>query len=411
MSVFSKLAPVASIGAGLYTGNPALVGSGLSMIGANSAADQQQKALRQAMQAVAFNPSNVDAAGVGSATFSNGQINTALDPQLEQFRQQLLNQAGTTNPLYGQTGSMFAQAGQNIFNQGLGFQGLGQQVSGMGQGLFGLGGNAYGQSQGLFNAGVNQLGAASSTDPFQIAQNQYNLSSQLLNPQQQQARTSLENRLFAQGRLGSTGGSEQFQGLLNSQDQARNQLMSQALGQGLAAQGQLFNQGLGTLGASFNQAGIGSGLFGQGANMIGQGATIGQAGAAQLGQGAGLFGQQLNLQDQQLQQQLQQLNAARTLAQDPLQLVSMGLNRGNLQATAGVNTANLLTQAGNINPTASALTSLGGVLGSLGNTGSLFGTASPAPVQPSYYGNGYVPPGGSFTGATDGTASLFGSAF
>jgi len=80
----------------------------------------------------------------------------------------------------------------------------------------------------------------------------------MLAPGQQQARTSLENRLFAQGRLGSTGGSQQFGSLLDAQSQARNQLMQQSLFGGTQQRGQEINQGMALFGGGLdlNQASI-----------------------------------------------------------------------------------------------------------------------------------------------------------
>ena len=286
-------------------------------------------------------------------------LNIRLDPQMEAFRQQFLQGAGKQSPLFGQAGGLFGQAGQNMFNQGFQNQGIGQGVTGLGQDVTGFGAGAFGQSQGLFQQGLGQLGAASNLDPNQIAQNQFDITSRMLEPGQAQARTSLENRLFAQGRLGGTGGSEQFGNLLQAQGQERNQLRGQALGQGLQAQGQLFNQGLGTLGASRGQAGIGQSFLGLGTQQIGQGVGISQSGAGQLGQGAGLFGQQIGLEDQALQRQLNQINASRTLAQDPLQLANLGIGIGGRQAAAGASVAPLLFQAGQANPGASALMGFG----------------------------------------------------
>ena len=121
--------------------------------------------------------------------------------------------------------------------------------------------------QGLFNAGtfldqaanseaadiarslgvdfLNQVGA---TDPLAVAQNQFDLISPLLQSQFDEQNLDFENRLFAQGRLGSTEGARDINAIRDSQNDARRALLADSFQQGLAAQAHVAN-----LGTSFAQ--------------------------------------------------------------------------------------------------------------------------------------------------------------
>lgn len=79
------------------------------------------------------------------------------------------------------------------------------------------------------------LGLQSLSDPTRVAQDYYSRGMELLAPGQAQQRSSLENRLFAQGRLGGTGGAQQYGGLLQAQEQARTGLAQQSLFRGQQA--------------------------------------------------------------------------------------------------------------------------------------------------------------------------------
>lgn len=110
------------------------------------------------------------------------------------------------------------------------------------------------QNQFLGQSGVNvgQLGAFSN-NPFQASQpfdlqgttqNQFNLLEGLQQPSRDQASQDLEERLFAQGRLGSTGGTGQQSSLQDQFRLQQAQNMQSAFGQGLAGQQQQFGQDL-----------------------------------------------------------------------------------------------------------------------------------------------------------------------
>lgn len=82
------------------------------------------------------------------------------------------------------------------------------------------------------------LNELNETDPMAIAQNQFNLLNPILQEQQMQEQMDLENRLFAQGRLGSTSGSQDFNAFLDSTRDAERKLLFDSLGQGMAVQAQ-----------------------------------------------------------------------------------------------------------------------------------------------------------------------------
>lgn len=88
------------------------------------------------------------------------------------------------------------------------------------------------------------LGLESLSDPSQVAQDYFGRGMELLAPTQERARTALENRLFAQGRLGATGGQQQFGELMGAQERARTGLAQESLFRGLQARGQQQQQAM-----------------------------------------------------------------------------------------------------------------------------------------------------------------------
>jgi hypothetical protein len=102
--------------------------------------------------------------------------------------------------------------------------------------LTGAGTSASQAAQGAF-------GALNTFDPNQATAEQYALMMQLLGPQQQQDALALEERLYQQGRLGSTGGSleqqalSQAQNLANVQAYLDSQTAAQQAQQNLASLG------------------------------------------------------------------------------------------------------------------------------------------------------------------------------
>jgi len=99
----------------------------------------------------------------------------------------------------------------------------------------------FDQLQDLGTGFLNQVG---SFDPYQAAQDQYNLLSPELLRQQEQDMLNQENRLFAQGRLGSTGGAQDMESLARAQEASRAQMMYDSWAQGQAAQQQMAGLGL-----------------------------------------------------------------------------------------------------------------------------------------------------------------------
>tara|TARA_R110000796_G_scaffold241534_1_gene363163 strand:+ start:545 stop:1234 length:690 start_codon:yes stop_codon:yes gene_type:complete len=127
-----------------------------------------------------------------------------------------------------------------------------------------------GQSMGS----LGQLGAFGN-NPFQASQpydlqgftqNQFNLLEGLQQPSRDQATLDLEERLFSQGRLGSTGGTGQQNSLQDQFSLQQAQNMQSAFGQGLQGQQQQFGQDLEVGKQRLNQqkllASLGTGLFG-----------------------------------------------------------------------------------------------------------------------------------------------------
>ncbi len=121
------------------------------------------------------------------------------------------------------------------------------------------------------------------SNPFMAQQQLFDQGNQILAPQQEQARLAQEQRLFSQGRLGSSGA------LSGSNDQAMLLRAQQEQTQGL------FNQ-------SFGQAQM---------QQAQQGALAGQFAQGALGQQGGLF----NLSNMGLQQALSIENAGNQQAQ------------------------------------------------------------------------------------------------
>ena len=108
------------------------------------------------------------------------------------------------------------------------------------------------QFLGQTSQGLGQLGAFGN-NPFQASQpfdlqgttqNQFNLLEGLQQPSRDQATLDLEERLFSQGRLGSTGGTGQQSSLQDQFRLQQAQNMQSAFGQGLQGQQQQFGQDL-----------------------------------------------------------------------------------------------------------------------------------------------------------------------
>ena len=155
-------------------------------------------------------------------------------------------------------------------------------------------------------AGLGFMNQLSMTNPLQLQQQLFQQQAGLLQPQFARDTLNLENRLFQQGRLGGTAGSQQQEALATAQGNTFGQLLANAFAQSQAQQSQTALLGQGLLSGAQNlQAGIignQSGLLGnalaiQGAqdaslqtdaniNRVGQGAVSPNPGVGQLlGQG------------------------------------------------------------------------------------------------------------------------------
>lgn len=208
-----------------------LVGGGLSLYGANSAANKLSDAANNAADKSKFTPYNVFS-GAGSGTFNGTTATGTLSPEYLALR------------------------------------------------------NKY-----LQNANGN-LNALQNYDPQAAANDVYGKLSALSNPQEEQDRLNQENRLLAQGMLGSTGGGIQRQALLTSQGLAGvgRQVQSYQLGQD--ALNQMQNRAFGATNAAtaldaipMNNLNAG-GVFGGRASQANQFGTGLQYNAASAGAGA-----------------------------------------------------------------------------------------------------------------------------
>ena len=128
-------------------------------------------------------------------------------------------------------------------------------------------------------------------DPFQAANAFYNQQQQYFQPREQQARTDLETRLLAQGRLGATGGQRQIgeleEAILAQQGQRQTAALSQSQGlidTLLGREAGDIGQATGLLDIPLQQANVGMGV----------GGTLGSAAATGLNartQAASILGQ------------------------------------------------------------------------------------------------------------------------
>jgi hypothetical protein len=137
----------------------------------------------------------------------------------------------------GQTEQLAGIQGQNLTNAGA----FGQQQ--MNDPLA----QQFTQASGQF------LGQAQA-DPFAAQQQLFNQQNQMLMPLQEQQRMAQESRLFAQGRLGSSGtlsGSAEQEALMRAQAQQTQGLFASSFNDAQAQQAQL-----GSMANMFGQAGI-----------------------------------------------------------------------------------------------------------------------------------------------------------
>jgi hypothetical protein len=175
MGFFSDIAPIASLAAGVYTGNPGLIAGGLGALGSSQQGQAAQQGNQQAAQLTQFRP-------VG-----------------------ITNTFGTSNFGYDPTTGQLNSAGYSLSPQLQGYQNT-------------LMGNQANNLQDLTN--IQALGRQYIAQSPQDAAQQYMANQQaLLAPSRQQAQANLNTNLFNQG----TGGLSVAQaggGMANPQQQA-----------------------------------------------------------------------------------------------------------------------------------------------------------------------------------------------
>lgn len=194
--VAGALASTALGGGTLGTIAGGLASTAVGQLGARRGQAQLQAGAGRAAEAARFRPFNISTS-IGQTGMRDGNMFATLSPQL--------------------------QAAQNA--------------------LFGGAGQAFGQWKGF--------------DPYAAGAEAYGRLKTLAAPGEAQARSQQENRLFAQGRLGTTGGAQQFGQLLSQQNMADLARQQQALEFGQQLQANILQQGLGALQGGYGlQAGL-----------------------------------------------------------------------------------------------------------------------------------------------------------
>ncbi len=289
----------------------AAIQAAISLYGDHQVQNQLDQGIRKIGNATRFNP--VTATGAfgdfgldsyrnaltGEKTFRARENQGAQDIRgvLSQMNPMLLagglfNDQGFQNAFQTSNAGMagdFSNA-QNALSQQMGGSMFGN-LGAMQQGLFGAGSNALMQSQNQ-----NQL----------IGQN-LAASNALAQPFENDLINRTQDRLFAQGRLGSSGGSQEFGNTMGAIMGQGNQRILNAQNLGLAQQGQLQQFGLGALGQS---QGIERQQFGQNLQALQQNQSAGQNrlqnAMGMFGLGRDTFGQQFGMGLQGQQGQLSQ---------------------------------------------------------------------------------------------------------
>jgi hypothetical protein len=228
--------------------------TGLANVGAGIyGAEQNQNAAESAARMAAINPYSISSPYGGVSVNGRNLTLTPGNTPFGQLAQQvgtagMANYGFTTNDPYAALPDEFKQAAA-AFDSPLSYGVRSNQDT----------------AASYFNA-LNSLGA----DPQAAARNRYNLLTQAAQPEQNRMFNSLQDKLFAQGRLGTSGGGEAMRGFFESQNAAdlQRQLASQdfAMNQQshLAGLAQGFNSAAqGSAATRFNLA---SGLLNAGDN-------------------------------------------------------------------------------------------------------------------------------------------------
>ena len=305
-----------------------------------------------AAQGMKYQPWSTSLPGVGNASFMNGQLNLQpgwdtirMGNMLRPLQDQALGnyQLGQQNAL----GSDFLRGNYNQANMA-DFGSLMQLQNAVGQRT------PYGGAD--FMSGVNG-GMLGNFDPNQAASQYTNLLRQQAMPQEQQAAAEALTNLYGSGRLGTTGGMNAYQGLMNTQNQAdigrqiagqqfglQQQLQSQ---QGYdaarqAQQGLMLNQFGANQQGMMNQFGMDQGMFGRNLDLYTNSATATQDRFMRAMQ---LFGGE-NAQNQQYLSDFSGLlGAQQSQNQQLLDVGRLGAGVGQAQNTSNANAAMIRNQS------------------------------------------------------------------
>lgn len=321
---------------------------------------------QQQLEQTQFRPFTVTT-GTGGVlqTTPEGGLGVSLAPQEQAISQQLM----------GQAGQMFGQpvAGQTQVTQaGLGALGAGQQL--MGQPTFGVmpTQEAAGQAFGLGSQFMETAGMPT----LDREQALFERMRSVQRPEEERQRLALEERLAAQGRLGTSsaaygGATPEQLAMATAQEEARGRAMLGAMQQARAEQAQ--------------QAALGSQFAGLGATLSGQQRALDAARQQQalqaLTAGQGLLGGGLGLQ--QLQQQIGAgaLGTAYLPQAQALNVLQAGMPAAELSQRGQLQGAGLFGQAemGGLQALLGSGLGQAELFGQLG-TGLLSGLVAPVPA-------------------------------
>lgn len=325
-------------------------------LGGMLANNQLGSGIKDIKDLAAFNPQNAGGP-FGAFGFTDGGGFFTEDPTSAAIRAAL---GGSVPGLLG--GGLFnnadlqdALANADITGAFGGAQGaLGQQI---GSSAFG---NLGALQSGLLGAGFGALGQAG--DQSALIQQNLDASRALAQPFEDRLLNRTQNQLFAQGRLGTTGGAQQFGETIGTIQRGDQQRVLNAQNLGLQQQGQLQNFGLGALQGARQTEGLG---FSQMLQALQQNQSSGQQ---RLQNAMGLFGLGTNTFNQQfglgLQGQSGLMNQNQFGLQGLLGLLNAEANRIGATGMHAQSLGNLHSNKGGL---------LGSLFGGLGDAlGGLF---------------------------------------
>tara|TARA_R110000822_G_scaffold105188_1_gene232621 strand:+ start:3924 stop:4760 length:837 start_codon:yes stop_codon:yes gene_type:complete len=240
----TDFSPETGIGSGFAGGlGSALIGGGLSYLGAQESGDAARAAAQTQADAIRSSAASAEAAANPWNVGSLGGT-TTFDPE---SKSALLNLSPELTNIYS---GLLSRSG-----------------------LFGQQANAY------------------SADPMMAANQFYNQQQEYFQPREDRARTDLETRLLAQGRLGSTGGQRQYgeleESILAQQNQRQTAAYSQSqmmIDQLLGRESGDIGQAVGLLDVPQQQGNLAMGIGGQLGSAAATGLAARSAAAQTLGQ-------------------------------------------------------------------------------------------------------------------------------